>query len=213
MNYYHLLSGGHVAAARRHSDAPHLAKLDLARFYHQISRTKVHRSLKAISISQDDAWEAACDSTVEKDKGQRNFSLPFGFIQSPLLASVALDHSALGTTIARINDAICPVSIYVDDIIVSAHDAASVEHALHEIRDAADTSGFAINDAKSEGPASEITAFNIRIGSGRMEITTDRMDEFMEGVRRGSEEQVAGILNYVASVNRDQMEALAAHRG
>ena len=63
-----------------------------------------------------------------------------------------LDHSALGAAIACVNNAVWPVSIYVDDIIVSSHDVATVDHALSEIRAAADASGFVINDAKSDGP-------------------------------------------------------------
>jgi hypothetical protein len=104
------------------------------------------------------------------------------------------------------------VSIYVDDIIVSSHDAPTVDHALSEIRAAASASGFVINDAKSDGPAAEIIAFNIHIGSGRMEISADRMVEFLENIQRGSDEQVAGILNYVGSVNEGQREILAAAR-
>lgn len=123
-----------------------------------------------------------------------------------------LDHSALGAAIACVNNAVWPVSIYVDDIIVSSHDVATVDHALSEIRAAADASGFVINDAKSDGPAAEITAFNIHIGSGRMEIAADRMVEFLENIQGGSDEQVAGILNYVGSVNEGQRELLVAGR-
>lgn len=209
-NYFHLLEGGHVAAARRHHASTVIAKLDLARFYHQVSRSKVHRALKLIGTPQKDAWEAACDSTVERDPGQRNFSLPFGYVQSPILASIALDHSALGNAIAQLNTGRCLVSAYVDDIIVSANDTGTVHHALDQLRTAAGVSGFAINESKSEGPAGEITAFNIHLGNGRMEITAKRMGEFEAAITDGYPERIMGILNYVNSVNLGQMEALAA---
>lgn len=212
-NYFHMLDGGHVAAARRHHTSTVIAKLDLAKFYHQVGRTKVHRALKMIGMPQAEAWEAACDSTVERDPGQRNFSLPFGYVQSPILASIALDHSALGTAIAQLNTGGCLVSAYVDDIIVSADDAGTVNGALEELRAAAGVSGFAINERKSEGPGAEITAFNIRIGNARMEVTRKRMAEFEAAIRDGYPERIMGILNYVNSVNVDQMEALAATIG
>lgn len=209
-NYFHQLEGGHVAATRRHYASPVIAKLDLAKFYHQVGRSKVHRALKLIGTPQKDAWETACDSTVERDPGQRNFSLPFGYVQSPILASIALDYSALGTAIAQLNTGGCLVSAYVDDIIVSADDADTVNSALDQLRTAAGVSGFAINEKKSEGPAGEITAFNIHLGSGRIEITKKRMMEFEAAIRDGYPERIVGILNYVSSVNEAQMEALAA---
>ncbi|WEK43194.1 MAG: reverse transcriptase domain-containing protein [Candidatus Sphingomonas colombiensis] len=212
-NYFHQLEGGHVAAARRHHTSTVIAKLDLAKFYHQVGRSKVHRALKLIGTPQKDAWEAACDSTVERDPGQRNFSLPFGYVQSPILASIALDYSALGTALTQLNTGGCLVSAYVDDIIVSADNADAVNTALDQLRAAAGVAGFAINEKKSEGPASEITAFNIHLGSGRMEITEKRMGEFEVAIRDAHPERIMGILNYVNSVNVDQMEALAATIG
>lgn len=208
-NYFHLLEGGHVAAARRHQTSTVIAKLDLAKFYHQVGRSKIHRALKLIGTPQAEAWEAACDSTVERDPGQRNFSLPFGYVQSPILASIALDYSALGTAITQLNTGGCLVSAYVDDIIVSADDADTVNNALDQLRTAAGLSGFTINENKSEGPGGEITAFNIHLGNGRMEITGKRMGEFHAAIRGGYPERIMGILNYVNSVNVAQMEALA----
>uniref|UniRef100_A0A183CN43 Reverse transcriptase domain-containing protein n=1 Tax=Globodera pallida TaxID=36090 RepID=A0A183CN43_GLOPA len=209
-NYFHQLEGGHIAAARRHHASTVIAKLDLAKFYHQVGRSKVHRALKLIGMTQKDAWEAACDSTVERDPGLRNFSLPFGYVQSPILASIVLDYSALGTAIAQLNTGGCLVSAYVDDIIVSADDADTVNNAVDQLRAAAGVSGFAINEKKSEGPAADITAFNIHLGNGRMEITAKRMGEFEAATRDAYPERIMGILNYVNSVNAGQMEALAA---
>lgn len=208
-NYFHLLEGGHVEAARRHSRSRVIAKLDLAGFYHQVSRTKVHRGLKQVGISQGEAWEAACDSTVERHIGSRSFSLPFGFVQSPLLASVVLDGSALGRKIAALNN-VCLVSAYVDDIIVSSDDPDAVNQALAELRLASEQSGFTINEGKSDGPGAVITAFNIHIGNGRMEITDARMQIFRDDIRSGNDEQIAGILSYVRTVNEVQFQKLSA---
>lgn len=207
-NYFHLLAGGHVEAARRHANSSVIAKIDLAGFYHQVSRTKVHRSLKEIGFSQVEAWEAACESTVERDVGFRNFSLPFGFVQSPILASIALAHSALGRKIQQLNNPACMISVYVDDIIVSSEDTERVTDAISELRTAAALSAFHINEEKSEGPDKEIEVFNIHLGSGRMEITDERMNEFKDGVQFGHDSKVGGILNYVESVNRCQREEL-----
>src|SRR3546814_1088698 len=79
------------------------SSLDLRRFFDQIARTKVHRALKVIGLPHTDAWEMACDSTVDKRPPHRAFSLPFGFVQSPIVASVVLAQSALGGAIRRLS--------------------------------------------------------------------------------------------------------------
>ncbi|HEV2079228.1 MAG TPA: reverse transcriptase domain-containing protein [Allosphingosinicella sp.] len=95
-HYFHLRAGGHIAAAREHHAAPWVASLDLQRFFDHISRSRVHRAMKKLGFSKDEAWEIACDSVVDKHPPRRRFSIPFGFVQSPILASVVLSKSALG---------------------------------------------------------------------------------------------------------------------
>jgi hypothetical protein len=104
--FYHLRPGGHVAALRGHLHNRCFATLDISHFFDSITRAKNHRALRNIGIRHDRAWEIAQESTVEKTLRQRDFSLPYGFIQSPVLASLTLDRSAFGRvmkTVARSN--------------------------------------------------------------------------------------------------------------
>jgi hypothetical protein len=70
--------------------------LDISGFFDCITRSKIYRALRSIGIDHREAWDIARGSTVEKTPRKGDFSLPYGFIQSPALASLALDRSALG---------------------------------------------------------------------------------------------------------------------
>ncbi|WP_162199241.1 reverse transcriptase domain-containing protein [Aurantiacibacter gangjinensis] len=212
-NYFHLRNGGHVAAARLHKDQPWIASMDLKRFFEQISRSRVQRSLLRIGMAHADAYEMACDSVVDKAPPNREFSIPFGFVQSPILASLALAHSALGTELDRIRRSGLRVSVYVDDITISGDDNASLVESMAALDHAARTSNFELSDQKTQGPASEVTSFNIRFGSGRMEIIEDRMAEFEAAIRYGSEWVIGGVLGYVGAVNEGQADALTGLLG
>jgi hypothetical protein len=210
-NYFHLQPGGHVAAVRRHKDAPCVASLDLRRFFDQVTRSKVHRALKAIGIPHADAWEMACDSTVDKRPPQRSFSIPFGFIQSPAIASLVLARSSLGRVIQRLDHGDVDVSVYVDDIIVSGAGDQSVINAIGTLAVAAEQCGFEFNAEKANAPGPTGMSFNIEFGSGAMRIVDDRMSEFELAVRNANSYQLVGILGYVDSVNAKQQEELSEH--
>lgn len=208
-NYFHLRDGGHVAAARLHQHQPWVASMDLKRFFEQISRSRVQRSLRRIGMPNKEAFELACDSVVDKAPPNREFSIPFGFVQSPILASVVLAHSALGSTLNRLrSDGLC-VSVYVDDITISANSEAQVVDAMTSLRAATRTSNFQFNEQKTQEPGPDVTNFNIRFGSGQMMIVRDRMAKFEAAIRSGSEWRTAGILGYVGAVNKDQAAELS----
>jgi Reverse transcriptase (RNA-dependent DNA polymerase) len=208
--FYHLRSGGHVAALRTHLHNQCFSTLDISRFFDSVTRTKVHRALRDIGVGHDRAWEIAQESTVEKNRRHRDFSLPYGFVQSPVLASVALDRSALGSAmraIARSNQT--RLSCYVDDVILSGEEEEAVEGSRLVLIAAAERSGFALNDLKSQPPSTEITAFNVALSNGSMTITEERLREFEDDILALGARPVAGILAYVHSINRFQAEALA----
>jgi len=208
-NYFHLLGGGHVAAVRSHRNATWLASLDLQRFFDQITRTKIHRALKVIGLPHEDAWEMACDSTVDKKPPRRHFSLPFGFVQSPIVASVVLAQSALGGAIRSVLADGLTVTVYVDDITISGPSEEQVRAAVEQLDAGAKLAGFAFNSDKTQPPAGGATSFNIAFGSGVLEVTEERMVEFEAAIRNGNEYQVEGILGYVGSVNHGQADRLA----
>lgn len=208
-NYYHLRDGGHVAAARLHQHQPWVASVDLRRFFEQISRSRVQRSLLRTGFPNDEAFEMACNSVVDKNPPNRSFSIPFGFVQSPILASIVLAHSAMGSALCQIRNLGVQVSVYVDDITISGEFEAPLVEAMSILRRAAEISKFQFNEEKTQGPAPDVTSFNIHFGSGRMELIDDRMSQFELAIQHGSEWTISGILGYVETVNKGQASELS----
>jgi hypothetical protein len=165
--------------------------------------------LRSIGIAHDRAWEITQESTVEKTLRQRDFSLPYGFIQSPVLASLALDRSALGRVmkaIARSNHT--RLNCYVDDVILSGIDEEAVEDSRLALIAAARRSGFILNETKSQRPSSAITAFNIVLSNGGLAVTEERMRAFEDAILSSGTISVAAIIAYVRSINRAHADDL-----
>lgn len=207
-NYFHLRKGGHVLAMHRHSTDRHFARLDIADFFRSVSRTKVQRVLKDIGFSFAEALDLSHRSCVHFD-GRR--SLPFGYVQSPILASLVLDKSALGQAIRSAKGNGVFVSVFMDDIIIShSDDEAAVADAVTRIEAAAVEARFSLAADKRQGPADSITAFNIILTHGSLAITPDRLEDFAREVLQwGNTPQSHGILGYVASVNTEQAKSLS----
>jgi hypothetical protein len=209
---YHFRAGGHVEAARLHQNAPFILGLDLRRFFDQVTRSKAHRALRQIGYSNTDAYKFASESTVSKSGRPGAYSLPFGFVQSMHLASLALHHSALGRAMVNVQRDGVNLSQYVDDLLLSANDADALVAARARLIRGADKAGFAFNDTKERGPANRIEAFNIHIGRGRLEVTNHRMADFRHTVREPPHEPALATIGYVRTVNVDQADDLAALR-
>jgi Reverse transcriptase (RNA-dependent DNA polymerase) len=211
--FYHLRSGGHVAALRAHLHNRCFATLDIGGFFDSVTRSKIHRALCSIGIDHGNAWDIARESTVEKTRRKSDFSLPYGFVQSPALASLALDRSALGRAmkvLARSNHT--KLSCYVDDVILSGVEDETVESGRLALIEAARLSNFAINATKSQFPGPEISAFNVVLSNGEMAITDDRMHDFENDLLRATPSAAAAIIAYVRSVNPSQADRLV-HNG
>lgn len=206
--FYHLQSGGHVAALRSHIGSNIFFKADIQNFFGSINRTRVTRCLKS-KFSYRVAREWAVASTVQ-DPGRKSTTLPYGFVQSQLLASLCLFESALGKVLHRINGQNgTAVSIYVDDIIVSTRDAALLEKLYGDVVLAADRSRFILNPAKSTAPSPQISAFNILMSEAQMSIEPTRLSAFASALALGATpSQRQGILGYVNSVCPAQLSAL-----
>jgi Reverse transcriptase (RNA-dependent DNA polymerase) len=207
--FYHLRAGGHVAALRVHLGNEWFGKIDLSRFFHNVSRNRISRCLKKLGFSFHEADEIAVASTVCIDHTNRKFALPFGFVQSPLLASIALDSSALGKRLRDVDNGGLTVAAYVDDFIVSGDSAGAVNEALSELRRAANLSNFPINDAKTQGPITTVLSFNIELTPDEMRISKERYEEMSRSVlANGSGPVSDGILGYIRSVNVEQAAEL-----
>jgi hypothetical protein len=155
-----------------------------------------------------EAWETAWVSTVERSTKRGTFALPFGFVQSMALASLALDQSAVGKVLRAGDTCGVKISLYVDDILLSAPSADTLSNYILRLQQAATASGFRFNPEKLSLPADTAEAFNIILSRGGMHVTTRRMAEFERAVRNGTPETAAAIVTYLQSINPEQAARL-----
>lgn len=207
--YYHLRSGGHVEAVKSHLGHTIFLHVDIKDFFGCINRSRVTRHLKSW-LSYDKAREMASASTVRHPRDEARFIVPYGFVQSQIVAAFCLERSRLGTYLHKLSKvADVAVSVYVDDIIVSCNAADLADSFLAELNSAAESSGFKLNLEKQQGPGAAITAFNISVTNNLMLIDEDRLTKFAGDLLASeSERQKAGILSYVKSVNVSQFDSL-----
>ena len=194
---------------QRHLKSSYFVRFDIEDFFGRVNQTRVTRCLKEY-FSYAEARQMAVDSTVRHPIESKRWVLPYGFLQSPILASLALAKSRLGTILDRLHKTSdMSVSVYVDDIIVSCNDLPKLEKACEVLIAAATKAGLAFNAAKCEGPATTITVFNVELTHANLAIIAKRMEEFARDLGLGGEQQRRGILGYVNSINADQAKALA----
>ena len=210
-NYYHLLSGGHVEALRAHAGNSWFVHLDIKDFFGSINRSRVTRCLKELFGYKQARQIANASTVIHPNRG--NFILPFGFVQSPLIASICLYKSALGRCLRGLQKDGLTVSVYVDDLILSVNDLQVANAGLDAVKHAAERSGFRLNPDKEEGPAEKITAFNIDLSVKRLAIEQKRLAAFLEAFQTAeNSHQQLGILGYVASVSPAQAEEIECHQ-
>jgi len=164
-----------------------------------------------VYFSHQKALHVATESTVRDPANPGKAMLPYGFVQSPLLASLALHSSRLGALLDRLSkEEGLVVTVYVDDIVVSGHDVERLRDVLDEVKVVAGRSRFELSDEKQQGPASAIEVFNIKLSAhAELALTDGRLAEFGEALRAAtSAYQVAGIGSYVQSINTAQAAAL-----
>ncbi|PXX41257.1 MULTISPECIES: reverse transcriptase domain-containing protein [Burkholderia] len=208
--FYHLRDGGHVAALKSHLGQSRFIHVDIRDFFGSINRSRVTRALKGL-YSYDEAREIANLSTVRHPEGrERRFILPYGFVQSTLLASVCLRKSALGNFLKRISveDGVV-VSVYVDDIVISLNEPERAEEIFGDLKKSAEKSGFDLNEDKEQRPAERINAFNIELSQNSLQILPERWLRFLDAMRETDNElRQLAILGYVDSVNPGQAAQL-----
>lgn len=207
--YYHLRSGGHVEALRTHLGRSHFLNIDIQDFFGSINASRVTRCLKAY-FSYAPARNMAKASTVYHPLQKGRTILPFGFVQSQIIAALCLEQSALGKQLSLLEkNKHLSLSVYVDDIIVSCDSADLSTEVLAALKASADKAKFTLNDKKEQGPAPSVTAFNIILGTSSMEIDEARLAQFAEVYSQSTNQsQRAGILAYVNSINSNQKAAL-----
>lgn len=208
-DYYHFRKGGHVAALEYHIDNHVFARLDIANFFPSVTKSKIIRSLKRIGFSYSDSAQFAGESTIWIDD---RLVLPYGFVQSPYLATLALDQSALGKALKAHRSKEVRLAVYMDDILIS-HDESyeDVTETMITLQEAGAEAGFNFNLAKTEGPSHSISVFNIRLRNGHMEILEERFEEFHEHILMwGNCASTLATISYVGTVNSPQSKILEA---
>lgn len=192
---YHFLPGGHVAALHAHRARTIFARVDIETFFYGIGRNRVVRALRNIGI--DRAEHYAKWSTVKNPYYEPSYALPYGFVQSPILASLVLISSPVGAYLRGLPDDIT-VSVYMDDIALSGNDQEGVTVAFNGLLETLDESGFEINESKTRAPGPAMDVFNCDLVFGETVVREERQMEFFAEER--SPESVASFERYCASV-------------
>jgi hypothetical protein len=203
--FYHIFKrGGHLGAMRVHLNSKYKAALDLENFFTHSSRTKVRRALGKIGVTDKVAKEIVYDSCVS-DFGSK--FLPYGFPQSMCLATLSLEHSAFGSELWRLKKKGVTISVYVDDIVISADDKFLLSDAIEILKSASITSGYPIAATKIQYPSKRIEVFNC-ILDDKLSITDDRMERFADQMLIASPIGKKAIIDYVEVVNKGQAKKL-----
>jgi hypothetical protein len=147
--YFHLRNGGHVAALHEHRKNRHFARVDLKNFFYSISRNRVARALREIGVPK--AWYYAKCSCVKNPFGEPSYSLPYGFVQSPILATLVFSRSVLGEFLRESQREIT-LSVYMDDIAISSPANDVLQKVFEELKTKIQEANFPINLEKTKPP-------------------------------------------------------------
>lgn len=209
--YYHLRDGGHVKALKSHIKDNFFVHLDIQSFFGSINKSRVTRCLKKF-CSYQDARDIAIASTVRLPESvEKKYILPFGFVQSPVIASLCLQQSRLGKYLNELyNQNGISVSVYMDDIIISGNNSRDLQVILEKTKNISERSKFTLNPDKEEGPSKRITAFNIELSHQLLRISDSRFESFcIDYAMTENENKRNGILGYILSVNQEQANKIS----
>lgn len=203
---YHLRDGGHVAAANYHIQKKYFCLIDISDFFGATSRSRITRELGRL-IPYDKAREIAKLSTVKNLNGNGlKQVIPYGYPQSPILASLCFHQSYCGGVINMLSKSgNVSVSIYMDDILLSSDDMGILIKAFDTTRLALGKSGYIVNELKTQFPSTMVNVFNLELSHHSLRISSKRILEFLQTFISSSyPPEKKGIASYVGSVNKSQ---------
>ncbi len=190
-------SGGHVAALHLHRNHQFFARVDLRRFFYGIGRNRVKRALSSIAIER--AGHYAKWSCVKNPYEGPSYVLPYGFIQSPILATLVLLESPLGVLLRELDAAPkIAVSLYMDDITLSSDDVDLLNKAFMRILETVELAGFQASLDKLKEPQASMDLFNCTLMHTCTEVLPSRVDRFHAEQR--SPQSIEAFDRYCASV-------------
>jgi nitroimidazol reductase NimA-like FMN-containing flavoprotein (pyridoxamine 5'-phosphate oxidase superfamily) len=193
--YHHFGDGGHIAALHRHRLNKFFARLDIERFFYSIGRNRVVRALRGIGVQR--ATHYGKWSCVKNPYDLPRYALPYGFVQSPILASLVLAESPAGHLLRCLSTSFT-VSVYMDDISLSGNDELALTRAFGELCDAVEQSGFSLNRSKLCSPTQNLVIFNCDLQNGLSRVQATRITKFFSTPR--SEDSARAFRAYCASV-------------
>jgi hypothetical protein len=176
---YHLRKkGGHVAALHAHRAHHFFARLDIRRFFYGISRSRVRRALAGIGIGR--ALHYAKWSCVKNPYGNPAYALPYGFIQSPVLATLVLMESGVGDFLRAVSaQAKVLPTVYMDDISLSSDDLDALQTAFDGVLVELNNAGFEVSPNKTRRPGAAMDLFNCDLSHGQTRVSDDRINAFL----------------------------------
>lgn len=195
--YFHMSAGGHVSAMHHHRDSEFFARIDISRFFYSVSRRRVQSALGRIGIKEQRFY--AQWSTVRNPYREPAYSLPYGFVQSPILASLVVATSDVGDYLSRLPGEV-KVSVYMDDIALSGGDLAQLQNVFEKTIEVLLADGYLINEDKMRRPSPAMDIFNCDLSKGRSSVRDERIEEFI--AENPSEASVEAFVAYCASVER-----------
>jgi hypothetical protein len=195
--YFHLRRGGHVAAMHYHRDNQHFARIDISNFFYNISRRRVQSAMERVGMGNVRFY--AQWSTVSNPYGNPKYVLPYGFVQSPILASLTIATSDVGSHLVGLPPNI-KVAVYVDDISLSSNDPDALQRVFDATLAIVESDGFSINPNKLRPPSPVIDLFNCDLQHGKTTVTDERIQAFLSN--HPSQNAQDAFATYCASVER-----------
>lgn len=197
--------GGHIAALRMHQGSAFFSRFDITNFFGQVTRTKVYRALRRIGFPQPRAFNIAVDGVVVE--GPKKV-VPYGFCQSPILATLVLELSHLGSQLRQLSDAGFLVSVYMDDILISCDDQVVLTEASDAVISAADMAGFPLSNGKLAVAVAGVDSFNCHVAAKQITVLDDRMRQFVDDHVAASDAGKAAIEKYVEALSKGELARL-----
>ncbi|MFT3808938.1 MAG: reverse transcriptase domain-containing protein [Micropepsaceae bacterium] len=195
--FFHLRDGGHVAAIHSHRDNAFFAKIDIENFFYSVSRRRVRSALNRIGCDKVEFYSKW--STVRNPFRDPPYSLPYGFVQSPVLATLVLATSEFGKHLQSLPKSIS-VSVYMDDIALSSNNSVALSDAFASTKAALEKEGFKSSKAKEADAVDSIAIFNCDLSQGLTEVQPSRIEKFETEMRSADSEKA--FEDYCASVAR-----------
>lgn len=203
---FHLRDGGHVAAANYHISKQYFCLIDIRDFFGSTSQSRVTRALKHL-VPYAKARDIARLSTVKNPSGNGlKHVIPYGYPQSPILASLCFHQSFCGDVIHAISKSgQVSVSLYMDDILLSSNDIVQLQNAFDIVINSLVKSGYCVNEHKTQPPSTKVKVFNLELSHRSLRVSSKRLVEFLQAyISSRNPAEKKGIASYVGSVNKRQ---------